>query len=353
MKWYLKIFSYIESKTLFDILRNDLEFFKEVSKKILIDSYNIDLKKYKNFELRDNTITHLLNLYPRITHFNIDDCSIENEIIFKQNSTNYDGKYLLLGEHINEFIFSDKLLPNKTNSNIPFTFQIVNNNNEIEFLNSNIYYFEIKLDFLNFRQEFDDENLQIGFISSIFEKNEIIFGDDFSYGLDLKENSLKLNNIIFQIPEEIVKGDVIGLGLEYLKNNYYQIILTVNGKRILFEQNQGFVKNSYPLKIGMNLGLSYGVNINFGENPFYFDIKSIINCPEVLNICSSNYVNIGFNDIFINTLKTNDRLEKWRHKNLLFKNINIKKNLLEKSFSKLKLSPINIDYNDESIYKLA
>ena len=272
----------------------------------------------------------------RITKFIIDECNLTNEIIFISDGASINGKYILNGESDDNFIFSDKVLPYRSNSNIPFTFLFKNLNNNYEFINSNIYYFEFELDKISFREEFENENLQIGFMSSMLKKDEISFGDLYSYGLDLKDNCVKLNGICFVLPVKIVKGDIVGLGIEYLNQYLYKVIVTINGYLVEFEHDQGYFKNTTSLKIGMKLNLSYGINFNFGDKPFLFNIKDIINCSNVINLSSNNYFNLGFDDCLINSKKITE--SRWKSPISVKKfinNLKLSKPLIYKDSTKL------------------
>ena len=180
---------------------------------------------------------------------------------------------------------------------------MTDNYNQNKFINSNIYYFEFEIDLLPFRESFENENLKIGFISCIFGKDEVVFGDSFSYGLDLNENSIKMNSVSYEIPSKILKGDTVGLGLEYYGNNYYRLILTINGIEIGFEEDQGIIKNCYPLKLGMNFNLSHGLRFNFGDKKFKFNLERIISSSTIHSICDTTYLKLGFSDSLIDTNK--------------------------------------------------
>ena len=86
----------------------------------------------------------------------------------------------------NKFIYSNYLLPHKTNSTIPFSFGITKNN-EFKLVNSNIFYFETFLDTYDFRTPLSNEILKIGFSYSSDNPNNIDFGKN-SFGIDIFNN---------------------------------------------------------------------------------------------------------------------------------------------------------------------
>ena len=313
MNWYIKILSFIDIKTLLEILSQDKKYFKKVCEKILNNFYEIDDKSIKNI----NLIPSFLNMYPRISYFSSDNLSYENEI-FCQKNIGFSNRYLLLGKPSKKFIFSDKVLPNYMNCNVPFTFYLTNQNYESEFLSSNIYYFEVKIEKKCFKEELIIEEFYIGFISALYDSEDFNFGDHFSFGLDFSKNIFKINDSILQIPNKLEKGDTFGLGLELISRNSYRIIFTVNGTRIYFDNNLDYVISNHFLKIGMNIQLNNAIIINFGDEPFLFNIKDCIDSSKVLNISNNNFLQLGFQFEFINT------------KNIFEKNYFWKKNLLKK-----------------------
>ena len=299
MNWWIKIISFIELKTFLEIMSVDKKYFKKVCEKIIYHFY--DINKEISDKISRNSITNFLNMYPRITKFIISDLKYENEIYCDHKDKYGVKKYLLIGNQSNEFVFSDNVLPNTLNSNIPFTFYLKDKDNNDNFISSNIYYFEFYIDRHDFRNKFIEESLIVGFISAMYSSNEFNFGDHFSFGIDCFKNLFKYNDNIFEIPIPIIKGDTIGLGLEYIDKNIYKFIFTLNGVKIEFEKNFDLIRTNHVLKLGMNLGIASSIKFNFGEKPFMYDIESLINCSRVINISSNNFIQSNFSYDYINT----------------------------------------------------
>lgn len=316
MNWWIKVFSFLELKVFLELMSGDKNYFKKICEKIISHFYKIQNRNLKN----ENIITNFLNLYPRISCFIIDDIDSRNEIYCIKDGKSYE-KYLLLGDPQDSFIFSDYVLPNFSNSNIPFTYSFTNYENEIEFVSSNIYYFEFTIDKMRFRECFLNEKLIVGFVSALFNSSEFSFGDHFSFGVDCLNGIFKYDDQLFELSRPIIPGDTFGLGLEYLSKYSYRIILTLNGSRIHFENNRDLIVNNHILKIGVKLNLSYGISFNFGERIFMYNIRKLINSPKVINLCNSSFLHLCYNDEFINTNKISNANHFWKKKVLKQKKI--------------------------------
>ena len=309
MNWYVKIFSFIEIKTLLEILMKDQKYFKKFCELILIHFYKIENRNIK----LSNSITNFLNIYPRITYFDINNIPFENEIKCYKNIDQLD-KYILIGKPSDTFIFSNYVIPNYRNSNIPFTFCLTNRNFEVEFISSNIYYFEIEIDRYSFREPFLGEKLIIGFVSAIFDSGQFCFGDNLSFGINIFESTIMYNDKNVKLPYKIRKGDTVGMGLKFIGKDIYELIVTINGKLIeenLIDNtnakhsndcNEGiFIYFNNFLKIATNINCSNGIYFNFGDKPFSFNIKELINSSSVENLFSDNFINSGFKYDYIDT----------------------------------------------------
>lgn len=330
MSWWIKVFSYFELKVFFEIMSQDKNYFKKICEKIMCHFYNI---KNRNINNR-NCISNFLNLYPRISFFTLDNISYNNEIICHKNINCLD-RYLLIGEPNDNFIFSNNVLPSLCNSNIPFTFCFTNDMNEIEFVNSNIYYFEFSIDKNRFREFFFNEKLLIGFVSASFGSNEFNFGDHFSFGIDCLNGVYKYDDQLFELPRPIIAGDTLGLGLEYIEKYNYRIIITLNGERVHFDYSRDLIVNNQVLKIGLNLNISNGISFNFGDKIFKFNIRKLINSSKVLNICNNNFIQFGYNDEFINS-------ERIFNSNYFWKKKSLKQKLAKESIYNLSKKLINL-----------
>jgi hypothetical protein len=70
------------------------------------------------------------------------------------------------------------------------------------------------------------------------------------------------------------------------------MFITRNGKDI---EQYHLIKTTSLLKVIVNISMSTGININFGNRKFEFDLKKINNVNKVLHSTKSNLVNKGFN----------------------------------------------------------
>ncbi len=339
MNWLIKVFSYIDLKIFLEIMAQDNIFFKKVCKKLLCEFYEIKNKNIDN----NNCISNFLNIYPRINSFLIHNVDYSNEILC-QKDNNTSNRYLLVGNPSDNFIFSNNVLPTYSNSNIPFSFCMTNHLNNIEFISSNIYYFEFTIDKIKFREEFFNEKLIVGFVSGMFNSNDFNFGDHFSFGIDCFNGIFKHDDQLFELPRIIVPGDTVGLGLEYVEKNKYRIIISLNGERIYFQHSHDYIFSNHILKIALNLKLSKAVTFNFGDKPFMFDIKELINSQKVINICNNNFLNLSFSYDLI-------RSEKIYDNNIFFKKRIINKKIKNESIYNLskKLLEINTEFNSNEI----
>jgi hypothetical protein len=339
MNWVIKVFSYIELKTFLEIMTQDNMFFKKIIKKILCHFYDIKNKKIN----KNNCITNFFNIYPKINSFLIDGINYDNEIIYQKNN-DCTKRYLLAGKPSNQFVFSNNVLPNSNNSNIPFTFSYTNDLDIVEFVSSNIYYFEFTIDKIKFREEFLNEQLLIGFVSGMFNSNDFNFGDHFSFGIDCFNGIFKHDDQLFELPKKIIPGDTVGLGIEYLEKFKYRIIITINGERIFFEKNHDYIYNNNILKVALNLKLSKAVTFNFGDERFKFNIKELINCSKVINICNNNFINLRYSYSLIKSDKIYDN-------NIFLKKSIVNDNIQIGSIYNLskKLLKVNTYFNEPSI----
>ena len=278
MKWNIKIFTYIEPNYLLQVFLNDKEYLKKIIDELIFFYYRISKKVPI---ITTNLILDYINMYPRITHFitgnyyptdivsilDFGDSPFSRYIYSATQYQNYNKSHY-------KFIYSNYILPHCTNSSIPFSFGF-KKDNSFKLVNSTVYYFEVYLDTFIFRNPSFDEVLKIGIIDSLSDCHD--FGKDVFCGLDFF-NSIIFNQKHFFIEDfyddPIVKGDTIGFTLEYLNKYSYSFSLTKNGRK------QGayyYFETKRKLKLVLQMKMFTGININFGDKEFVFDIEKYIN----------------------------------------------------------------------------
>lgn len=281
MKWNLLIFTYICPNYLLKVFLKEKDYLRKIIDLLIYEYYKIN----NNLKItHTNMIVEYINIYPRITHLVINKLDINDEI-YKLA----DNRYIFNGDRNSDtdkkFIYSNILLPHKTFSSIPFSFGITNNNT-FKLINSNIFYFETYLDVFNFREPFDNEVFRIGFTSSYYNSNMIKFGSN-SFGVDLLNNFMCSRNEFLFFDKIIKKGDIVGVGLEYTNIDEYNLFTTVNGKLL-----ESKIKINTPdrLKLIISLKMSTGINVNFGDKDFIFDIEKIINYNKIVYSSNNNFI---------------------------------------------------------------
>lgn len=281
MKWNLLIFTYICPNYLLKVFSKEKDYLKKIIDLLIYEYYKIN----NNLKItHTNMIVEYIYIYPRITHLVINKLDINDEIYNLA-----DNRYIFNGDKNSDtdkkFIYSNILLPHKTSSSIPFSFGITNNNT-FKLINSNIFYFETYLDIFNFREPFDNEVFRIGFTSSYYNSNMIEFGSN-SFGVDLLNNFMCSRNEFLFFDKIIKKGDIVGIGLEYTNIDEYNLFITVNGELL---ESKIKINTSDRLKLIVSLKMSTGINVNFGDKNFIFDIEKIINYNKIVYSSNNNFI---------------------------------------------------------------
>ena len=258
----------------FDILNKTFKNDKDKIQKYIEKLYSIENINIKN-PIIINPLTTLFNLYPLPNELQFDYFS-ENENIIKKNN-----QYFYMGIPGDRILFANRRLPYYGNDPIPFSFPITESNlNRTNIIQSNIFYFEVKMCDDKFRESWKNECLSIGFgTPSTPIKSQVGWCNN-SWGFHSDDGSFIHNNnsLIVSKPWEI--NIIYGVGLKYLSKNKYNIFLTINGKLIDLDIQIETAEYLIPM---IGLDLSVPIEINWGENPFIFDIKKQINCNNILS----------------------------------------------------------------------
>lgn len=326
MNWNINVFTYLDPNFLLKVFFNDKEYLKKIIDELVYFYYRISNKiPIQN----NNLILDYINMYPRITHFITGtDYMSDTVSILDFNEEPFNRYIYTATDHHkydkspNKFIYSNYILPHVSNSSIPFTFGI-KKNNKFKLLESTIYYFEIHMDTFVFRSPSFEEIFKVGIMDSLCDCYN--FEKDIFCGINFFYNSVIYNhdNLLEEIIEmSFSKGDIIGLGIQYLDKNNYSFFITVNGQ--LTESKYNF-KTNRKLKIVLQMKMFTGINVNFGDKDFVFDIEK--------------YINENKMDVFINSTM-----------NKLIKNHDIR--FFKPYKSKLQMFIKNNNLKNESIYNL-
>lgn len=311
MKWNINIFTYIEPNFLLKVFFNDKEYLKKIINEIIYKFYRID----KKIEIKhNNLLLEYINMYPRITHF---ETGLDSDIVsLLDYSCDPFNRYIftsvLSKEPKNRTIYSNYILPHYSNSSIPFSFGFMKNN-KFNLIDSNVYYFEVHLDTFIFRKPIFTEILKIGIIDSTRDVHS--FEKDIFFGIDFINNIIVINKNFYFLQEFedilFTKGDIIGIGLEYLKNYEYHIFITLNGKKL--ELNNLSFTTTKKLKLSLSLKMYTGINVNFGNKEFLYDIMNKNKCNYVINSTNNKLIS-HFDVRFFKPLKS--KIQMFINKNM-------------------------------------
>jgi len=302
MNWRINTLTYLNSEIILKIFFSNKDLFKKIAE-IIIQTYYFTQNRKLIF---NNIFLDFVGIYPRILNLKTTHLDETNEVtpINSNDNNNIINRYIFNGKGYSsfqqsdfqmietEFIYSNYVIPHPNNSLIPFTIGFSKDNN-FKLVNSNLFYFEVFIDTYFFRKPFDKEVLQVGFTDVYDDPKNIIFGDG-SFGIDCINSFFKYNKKEVFVPQMFFKGDTIGLGLEYIDKFKYKPFITYNGKLITLLEDV-IIETESQLKIILNLKLSTGIDVNFGQKNFIFDIESINNCNSIINSTKNNLINNGYN----------------------------------------------------------
>ena len=245
---------------------NDDKLFEKI-KKTILDYYNLDM-----------TVTiHNINL---LSYFNIVNLpkflDIERYKTAKTNIILDSSKnvilYSFIGNYIHCIIPTNIALPSINYNPIPFTIPFYDNS--IKLIQSNVYYFELTIDNIPFREKWDGMNIGIGFGTDNSTLEDILLGwsnDTIGY------NSIDGSISCFSKKEIYVKkynyGDTVGAGIIYRENNIYEFFFTLNGRKINYSNKLKLDKNIYPM---ISLSHNAKISINFNTRKFKYNFTKHI-----------------------------------------------------------------------------
>ena len=264
------------------------------------------LQEIINYTKLDNTfsIKYLQNLYSYNTNYLLQTIKTNNILLsikcFIQLPTTFvinelhtgknkiikiNNKYQFHGSPGNRIICADKCLPFIDTCvtpiiSIPFNFPIYNNDS-IEILQSNVYYYEVKLmteqNIIFTPNSWYQECISVGFGSKDVAFDSHVGWFNNSIGFHSDDGSVRFNNC-----EESAAysplwklNDIIGAGIIYSAKNTIIPFFTFNGKLIYTHKNPIIIKTPYYPIIGYDH--SHSIKVNFSNKKFKFNIKQLIN----------------------------------------------------------------------------
>ena len=300
MNWKIKIFSYLTTDFLLELFSRDKVYFQKIADQIFKEYY-LTLNRQIEY---DNVILQYINIYPQIKFLETNHILEHHEIIkiISNDTTQPINRYILNGNPNKDLIYSNYVLPHPSNSCIPFSIGI-SKNDKFKIITSNIFYFEVYLDTYNFRKPFVNESLIVGFSKAESEPYNTRIGANGCFGFNILESKLDTEDEENYLPELIGKGDTVGIGLEYVDKYEYKLFITVNGKMLNFTKE---IKTTAILRVVANISMSTGIDINFGNKEFVFDLEKINTSNKIIHSTKNNFINRGFNleklesDYFIN-----------------------------------------------------
>lgn len=301
MNWQYNILSFTNPDSLLKIFFTNKDLFKKIAVILVQKIYST--KKQVIF---NNIFSNYIGLFPRIKCMKTNHLASKNEIvsIISDDELNILNRYIFNGLDTTNipkeldmsyfsYIYSDKVLPHPSNSNIPFTIGYTKEN-KFNLVNTNLFYFEVFIDTYSFRKPFLNERLNIGFTDVTEDPNNINFGSDSTFGIDCINSIFRYYDEDILLPILITKGDTVGLGLQYIERYKYKPVVTFNGNLVKLNNNL-LIETKDVLKIIINLKMYTGIDVNFGNKEYKFNIEELVMSNNIINSSKNNLINNGFN----------------------------------------------------------
>lgn len=237
-------------------------------------SYNCDT--FLKPIICSNPLSAIKSFIPLPTRFLLSELYTNSNKILK-----FNNEYQFHGTPGHRVLFSDKILPVfKSNIKfpIPFTFPVHSNNN-IELLQSNIYYYELTiLDKVNQPNTyFESPCVSIGFGTKTTPFNSHVGWYSNSIGYHSDDGTMRhnnTNNTAKIISKPWSNNDVVGAGIIWLSQNKIKFFFTLNGKLIWISTEPYDIKDFYFPIIGYDH--SNSISVNFSSSKFKYNIKNMI-----------------------------------------------------------------------------
>jgi hypothetical protein len=189
------------------------------------------------------------------------------------------SRYKIFDETHN-LILANCYLPYFLSSPIPFTVPFINHNS-INFITSNVYYYELTIDTYQFKNSSNSMNISIGYGSSITELKDTILGwSNESIGYNSFDGSICCWGEKDKFYKIFEMGDTVGAGVIYERRNIYSFFFTLNGKMHSKFNNIIIINKIIPM-VAINTNTS--VSINFNTEVYCYDYRKHIT-PIVISI---------------------------------------------------------------------
>ncbi len=265
--------------------------------------YLIKLFNYYNDNLTlpvncSNPLTAIRCFAPLPTRLLLSEIYQNEHKIIKNNN-----EYQFHGKPGNRVVFADKILPFKYNDEnqlsnlpIPFSFPLYENN-EIEILLSNVFYYELTVcQTVNIQNNNWDntsgwfnECISIGFANknTPFKTHIGWCGDSFGYHSD--DGTVRYNNSdasAIKISLSWQPGDTAGAGIIYVGANKIKPFFTLNGKLVYQYNNPIDISN--PIFPAIGYDHSHSIKLNFSTEKFKFKLKKFIQSNSDIVISTKN-----------------------------------------------------------------
>ena len=295
----------------------------------------LKLSNYKvNKELYTNMIKYLINAY---FEYNKDiKININNEyltyncfyplptkLIINESEHNIienNNIYSIKNEGNKKILFANRILPSINKDPIPFSFPIIKNN-ELEIINTNIYYYELTI-LENLMNNFNNEICCIGYGPLNIIMNSYIGNDNNSIGYNLNSGEIIHNKIKYNYGLICKKNDTLGTGLIYISNNIYKPFFTYNGALLDIKLNNIYNFEDYNMVPLVEYNYPNKIKLNFSQEEFKFDIKNFKFKSNILSQ-NNNFLKIDRKLLNINTIDIMKNINKIiKLKFLMFDNDN-------------------------------
>jgi hypothetical protein len=269
------------------------------------------INQFYNFNKKYNVVINNLYLtyksfYPLPTTLVTEDYTLDNKIAKVDNTYYLEGKPGII-----RILFADRFIPHNDTDPIPFTFPVIINN-QIELLNSCVYYYEVTI-LENMLEPWSNETISIGYGTTDIPINTNPGWMSNSFAYYLADGTFQYNQLLIKnVGPSCKTNDTFGAGIIYLDLNTYKPFFTYNGSLIIIDQIENIVsKNRLVPIIGFNY--SNKIKVNFSNEEFKFNIKDYLYNNKII---SSKNIFLNLNN-YINYINT-------RHiiKNKLFSKIN-------------------------------
>lgn len=258
-------------------------------------------------------LSHFMHLTPYPTKLN------DNDLKELKVSLNLKkGMYMFEGNHGNNIISTNFIVPDYKKSMIPFT-TFIQKNKKIHTILSNIFYYEVYIGLNANRPSWPDKAIGIGFGKTIFNNSKMVGWDSESIGYHSDDGNIFYENKSIK-HSKYGPGDTVGTGVILISPNVKKFFFTLNGKLIYMTEEKN-IKNSICPQISFDY--NYPIKINYGLKEFKFDYTELINSNFTVNFNCNFMDKLNYSNFTVKNLKT--KLP--NIVNIIFKSSNIESNI--------------------------